>query len=904
MEKMLKPQTQQSYFSSQTLLFLHTPRVTGNGHASFSGRPRPTFRNKCKRNLRLRSVPFKVEAVASGAQKEVAVKGAVTVLLTVGGFLSNLGWTRGLDDISDLLGKTLLLELVSAELDPKTGKEKPTIKAYAHRKSAKDSEVKYEVDFTIPPDFGMIGAVLVENEHHKEIYLKKMVFDGLPQGQINVTCGSYIHSKFDNPEKRVFFTNKSYLPSDTPGGLKKLRLKELEILRGNGQGERQTRDRIYDYDTYNDIGDPDSSPDLARPVLGGKERPFPRRCRTGRARCETDPLSEKRSSSVYVPRDEQFADIKQATFSAKTLYSVLHAVMPSLETAIVDSDLGFPYFTAIDSLFNEGISLPPPPGTSHATLQSILPRLVKAITDVREGVLCFETPAFVDKDKFAWFRDQEFGRQTLAGLNPYSIKLVTEWPLKSKLDPKVYGPPESAITVEIVEREIRGFMTLEEAIKNKKLFILDYHDLLLPYVHKVREIKGTTLYGSRTLFLLTPNGTLKPLVIELTRPPSEDKPQWKQVYTPGIDATACWLWRLAKAHVIAHDSGYHQLVSHWLRTHCCVEPYIIAMNRQLSSMHPIYRFLHPHFRYTMEINALARVYLINADGIIESSFSPGKYSMELSSVAYAQTWQFDTEALPKDLVKRGMAVEDPNAPHGLRLTIEDYPFANDGLILWDAIKQWVTDYVSHYYASPNSVEADYELQAWWTDIRTKGHGDKKDELWWLPLKTKDDLIQILTTMIWVTSGHHAAVNFGQYHYAGYFPNRPTIARKRMPTEDPTDEEWKKFVDRPEVALLHCFPSQIQASKIMAILDVLSNHSPDEEYIGKDMEPSFNGDPVIKAAFEQFSGRLKALEGIVDARNADPNLKNRNGAGIVPYELLKPYSESGVTGKGVPNSISI
>lgn len=131
MEKMLKPQTQQSYFSSQTLLFLHTPRVTGNGHASFSGRPRPTFRNKCKRNLRLRSVPFKVEAVASGAQKEVAVKGAVTVQLTVGGFLSNLGWTRGLDDISDLLGKTLLLELVSAELDPsKYGRTKYTSRHY------------------------------------------------------------------------------------------------------------------------------------------------------------------------------------------------------------------------------------------------------------------------------------------------------------------------------------------------------------------------------------------------------------------------------------------------------------------------------------------------------------------------------------------------------------------------------------------------------------------------------------------------------------------------------------------------------------------------------------------------------------------------------------------------------
>lgn len=54
----------------------------------------------------------------------------------------------------------------------------------------------------------------------------------------------------------------------------------------------------------------------------------------------------------------------------------------------------------------------------------------------------------------------------------------------------------------------------------------------------------------------------------------------------------------------------------------------------------------------MEINALAREALINAGGIIESSFSPGKYSMEFSSVAYDQQWQFNLEALPADLVNR------------------------------------------------------------------------------------------------------------------------------------------------------------------------------------------------------------------------------------------------------------
>lgn len=135
--------------------------------------------------------------------------------------------------------------------------------------------------------------------------------------------------------------------------------------------------------------------------------------------------------------------------------------------------------------------------------------------------------------------------------------------MKSSLDPEIYGPPESAITTEIIECEIKGFMTVEEAIKQKKLYILDYHDLLLPYVEKVRAIEGTTLYGSRTVFFLTHEGTLRPLAIELTRPPINGKPQWKRVYRPSWNSTEAWLWKFAKSHVLAHDSGYHQLVSHW-----------------------------------------------------------------------------------------------------------------------------------------------------------------------------------------------------------------------------------------------------------------------------------------------------------------------------------------------------
>ncbi|XP_077215182.1 linoleate 13S-lipoxygenase 2-1, chloroplastic-like isoform X3 [Tasmannia lanceolata] len=857
------------------------------------------------RYRRPKSGSIRCEAVSNApldgtttARTNVSVNAVVTIEETIRGVLTDFG-----NDTSDLVGKSLLLELVSSELDPKTELEKNTIKVEAHTSKLSNSNdgVKYEADFEVEKNFGEVGGIFVTNEYHREMYLKDIVLSGFPNGPLHFTCKSWVHSKTTSPEKRVFFGNKSYLPSQTPSGLKRLREKELETLRGNGQGERKTFERIYDYDKYNDLGNPDKSDELLRSVLGGKDHPYPRRCRTGRPRSEKDPLSEK-SGSTYVPRDEAFSEVTKLTFSAKTLKSVLHALVSSIETALVDTKLGFPLFKNIDSLFNAGGTLPPP--KKDGIFWQLLAKFVKAIKDGQDNLLLFETPKMIERDIFSWIRDEEFARQTLAGINPMAIQLVTEFPLSSKLDPEIYGPPESAITKEIIEREIKSVMTVEEAIKQKKLFILDYHDLFLPYVNKVRKLEDTTLYGSRTLFFLSHEDTLMPIVIELTRPSSPTQPQWKRVFTPGWDATNSWLWKLAKAHVSAHCSGHHQLISHWLRTHCCTEPYVIATNRQLSVMHPIYRLLHPHLRYTMEINALARGYLINANGIIEFSFSPSKYSMEISSDAYHQLWRFDTEALPADLIKRGMAVEDPTAAEGLKLTIEDYPYAKDGLLIWSALKQWITDYVTHYYPDPKGVSSDSELQSWWTEIQTKGHEDKKDEPWWPVLKTTDDLIQILTTIIWVASGHHAAVNFGQYQFAGYFPNRPTIARKNIPIEDESSQEYARFLDRPESTLLELLPSQIQATTVMRTLAVLSNHNPEEEYLGDVPERAWVEEPIINAAFEQFSERIKEIEGIIDGRNADPTLKNRSGAGIVPYEFLKPFSVPGVTGMGVPNSISI
>lgn len=340
-----------------------------------------------------------------------------------------------------------------------------------------------------------------------------------------------------------------------------------------------------------------------------------------------------------------------------------------------------------------------------------------------------------------------------------------------------------------------------------------------------------------------------------------------------------------------------------LRTHACMEPFIIATHRQLSVMHPVFKLLHPHMRYTLKINAMARETLINAGGIIESDFTPAKYCMQISCAAYRDWWRFDLEPLPADLIRRGVAVPDATQPHGVRLLIEDYPYASDGLLIWSSIEKLVQKYVNYYYKDSKAVSLDHELQSWYKESINLGHADLKDAPWWPKLETPQDLMFILSTIIWTVSAQHAALNFGQYPFGGYVPTRPPLMRRLIPSEN--DPDHASFVANPKKYFVSSLPSLFQATKFMAVIDIISAHSPDEEYIGDRNDlSSWVGDPEIIDAFYEFSMEIRSVEKEIERRNGDPQLRNRCGAGVSPYELLIPSSGPGTTGRGVPKSITV
>mmetsp|Transcript_19825 Transcript_19825/g.74979 ORF Transcript_19825/g.74979 Transcript_19825/m.74979 type:complete len:194 (-) Transcript_19825:351-932(-) len=125
----------------------------------------------------------------------------------------------------------------------------------------------------------------------------------------------------------------------------------------------------------------------------------------------------------------------------------------------------------------------------------------------------------------------------------------------------------------------------------------------------------------------------------------------------------------------------------------------------------------------------------------------------------------------------------------------------DGYLVNNLLREFAEAFVDETYNSNAEIKGDVVLQEWAAETSSPdraaipGFPERID--------SKKQLAQILHIIMWTASGLHAAVNFPQYDYYGYIPNKPfelllpieSVTSKEQMMEEalpPTDRAYEAF----------------------------------------------------------------------------------------------------------------
>ncbi|XP_077057650.1 polyunsaturated fatty acid 5-lipoxygenase-like isoform X2 [Siphateles boraxobius] len=414
-----------------------------------------------------------------------------------------------------------------------------------------------------------------------------------------------------------------------------------------------------------------------------------------------------------------------------------------------------------------------------------------------------------------WSKDYMFGYQFLNGCNPVMIRKCMEIPDKFP------------VTHEMVKGSLKKGVTLQEELMAGNIYIVDYEIL------KGVPASSDQVYLTAPICLLYKNrfDQIVPIAIQLSQNPGEKSP----IFLPSDNE---YDWMFAKMWVKSADFIVHQLDTHLLRTHLISEVFEIAMYRQLPAVHPVYKLLKPHVRFTIAINVAARKSLISEDGVItQISSLNGDGIAEVIKIGM-ETLTYESLCFPEAIEARGMN----NAPK--------YYYRDDGMMIWDAIHNFVSAVVEIYYDSDEAVESDVEIQGFVEDWHS---GMKKPHK---SLKTREELIKYLTIAIFIASAQHAAVNFGQFDWYGWIPNSPSTMRKPPP-------EQKGKVDMKYI--MESLPDRGCSRKALGTAWALSRFQTNELFLGTYPDMCFTEQPV-KEAIKTFRKELDEVTNIIKSRN--------------------------------------
>ncbi|XP_061914186.1 polyunsaturated fatty acid 5-lipoxygenase-like isoform X1 [Entelurus aequoreus] len=447
-----------------------------------------------------------------------------------------------------------------------------------------------------------------------------------------------------------------------------------------------------------------------------------------------------------------------------------------------------------------------------------------------------------------WKDDYIISYQFLNGCNPGMIQKCTKLPDKFP------------VTNEMVAASLKRNLTLEQEVEAGNIFIVDYE--VLDGIKANCTDPQTRQYITAPICLLYKNTQNKilPIAIQLGQTPGEDCP----IFLP-TDGEYDWL--LAKMWVRSSDFQHHQTVTHLLRTHLISEMFAIAMFRHLPAVHPVYKLLIPHVRFTIAINTKAREALICDHGLFDKANAIGGGGHVQLIQKVIKTLTFRSLCFP-DMIK-ACGMDDKNLP--------SYFYRDDGYQVWEAIKSFVSDVVNIYYTSDENVRMDQEIQAFVQDVCDFGMKDFSHCEFPRSLKSCTELIEYLTVIVFAASAQHSAVNFGQYNWYSWIPNAPSTMRQPPPK--------RKGLSNMTL-IMDSLPDRGRSSWHLGANWALTQYQEREIYLGSYPDQHFTEKPV-RAAMEEFRKKLADISSAI---------RTRNEKEILPYDLLCPDK--------IPNSVAI
>ncbi|MBD2355973.1 lipoxygenase [Tolypothrix sp. FACHB-123] len=363
---------------------------------------------------------------------------------------------------------------------------------------------------------------------------------------------------------------------------------------------------------------------------------------------------------------------------------------------------------------------------------------VSSLTDYEKLFPVIGVPAIAQNFQ----EDEVFAYMRVAGYNPVMIQRV------SKLSDRF------PVTDEHYQAVMGSDDSLQAAGEEGRLYLTDY-GIFAGALNGTYPKEQKYVYAPLALFAV-PRGSksdrlLRPVAIQCGQTPSPDYP----IITPNSGKYA---WLFAKTVVQIADANFHEPVTHLARTHLFVGAFVIATYRQLPATHPLGLLLRPHFAGTLAINDAAQRILIARGGGVDRLLSSTIDNSRVLAVKGLQTYGFNSAMLPKQFEQRG--VSDRNL-------LPIYPYRDDALLVWDAIRQWVSDYLKLYYATDRDIQNDTALQSWAAEVQAYEGGRISEFGEDGRIQTRDYLVDAATLIIFTASAQHAAVNFPQKDLMGY-----------------------------------------------------------------------------------------------------------------------------------------